>query len=118
MKTIKRVYAETFANVDLNDERNMDNMPSFKTLKYSLYLSRSKRIPRIPHTREDVHLDGEWTETLDGRNFVLVNDGDAERMIIFATQQNVRLLCDVDALFMDGTFKMAPEMFHQVYSYI
>ena len=46
----------------------------------------------------------------------MVNDGDAERMINLATQQNVRLLCDADVLFMDGTFKIAPEMFHQVYS--
>ena len=81
-----------------------------------LYRSRAKRLPPIPHTRVEVELTGEWTQTRDGRDFVLANDGVDDRLMIFGTVQNLRLLCYADTVFMEGTFMMAPEMFYQVYS--
>ena len=115
-RPMKRVFAETFANVNIEDERQVDQLPTLKAMRSCLYRSRAKRLPPIPHTRAEVELAGEWTQTLDGRDFVLANDGVDDRLIIFGTVQNLRLLCHADTVFMDGTFKMAPEMFHQVYS--
>ena len=115
-RPMKRIYEEVFRNVDLDDERNMDYMPALQNIKNSLYTSRARRLPRIPHTRAEVELQGEWRTTLDGRDFVLANDGQDDKIIIFGTVQNLRLLCQADTIFMDGTFKTAPEMFAQLYS--
>ena len=45
----------------------------------------------MPHTRAEVELTGDWTQTLDGRDFVLANDSVDDRLIIFGTVQNLRL---------------------------
>jgi hypothetical protein len=113
---MKRVYAETYGNINVADEREIDHLPSMNAIKSSLYRSRAKRLPGVPHTRAEVNLEGEWTQTIDGRDYVLANDGIDDRLIIFGTMQNLRLLCHAATIFMDGTFKMAPEMFCQVYS--
>jgi hypothetical protein len=47
---IKRVYAEVFGDVDLDDERQVDQLPSMKAMKTALYRSRASRLPRIPTT--------------------------------------------------------------------
>ena len=39
-----------------------------------------------------------------------------DRLIIFATQQNLRYLCGAETIFMDGTFQISPAMFLQVYT--
>lgn len=114
LKSMKRVYSEAF-QVQPNEE-NFDPLPSFTKHKHSLYRARAHRLPRIPHSRAAIALDGQWTQTIDGRNFVLANDGVEDRLIIFGTTQNLRFLCAADTVYMDGTFKMAPAMFLQIFS--
>lgn len=113
-KSMKRVFADAFGN-EVNEEL-LDHLPSFKRHRDSLYRARSQRLPRVPHNRQDIVLEGEWAETLDGRNFILADDGRDDRLIIFGTMQNLRYLCQAETIYMDGTFKLAPEMFHQIYS--
>ena len=97
---MKRVFAETFANANIKDECQVDHLPTLKAMRSCLYRSRAKRLPPIPHARAEVELVGEWAQTLDGRDFVLTNGVD-DRLIIFGTVQNLRLLCHVDTVFMD-----------------
>ncbi len=115
-KSMKRIFDEAFGNVELENEDVMDNLPSFKRHKTSLYDARRSRIPKIPHSKADISLEGEWTTTVDGREFVIANDREEDRLLIFGTTQNLRHLCAADTIFMDGTFKAAPEMYQQVYS--
>ena len=82
-RPMKRVFAETFVNVNIEDERQVDHLPTLKAMRSCLYRSRAKRLPPMPHTRAEVELTGEWTQTLDGRDFVLANDGVNDRLIIF-----------------------------------
>ena len=114
---MKRISNEVFRNVDLDDECNIDHhLPNLKNTKNSLCLSRAARLPRIPHSRVEVLLEGEWRRTIDGRDFILANDGEDDRLITFGTVHNLRLLCQSDTIYMDGTFKTTLEMFSQVYS--
>ena len=80
---MKRVFVETFVNVNIEDERQVDHLPTLKAMRSCLYRSRTKRLPPMPHARAEVELTGEWTQTLDGRDFVLANDGVNDRLIIF-----------------------------------
>ena len=53
----------------------MDHLPTLKAMMSCLYHSRAKRLPLTPRRRAEVGLMGEWMRTLDGRDFVLANDG-------------------------------------------
>ena len=46
----------------------------------------------------------EWCSTLNGDSFVLVDDGSADRVVIFCTIDNLHRLADADMWFVDGTF--------------
>ncbi len=115
LKPLKRAYREVFDEIDLNNEQNLDELPSLKKFK-PLYRARRKRLPKLPHTMAEVLLPEEWTTTEDGRNFLLANDDEEERILIFGTSQNVRHLCAASTTFMDGTFKISPKIFYQVYA--
>ena len=115
-KPLKRAYREAFEEVDMENEQNLDDLPSLQKYKPTLYRARRKRLPKLPHTLAEITLPEEWRTTEDGRNFLLANDGVEERILIFGTSQNIRYLCAADTIFMDGTFKISPDMFHQVYA--
>ena len=56
---------------------------------------------------------------LDGKCFVLHDSGPAtgdERFIIFGTEETVSFLKKSPIWFADGTFKMCPNLFEQVYT--
>ena len=64
------------------------------------------------HTRAEVELTGEWIQILDDRDFVPVNDGVDDRLTIFETVENLRLLCHTDTVFgrdiQDGAGNVPP----------
>ena len=113
---MKRIYEQAFRHVNLEDEQEVAHLPSLKSLSSTLYRSRAKRLPNLPQTRAYISLQGEWASMQDSREFILANDGNEDKMIIFGAIRNVRLLCEAETIFMDATFKVAPEMFSQVYS--
>ena len=51
--------------------------------------------------------------TTAGDNFVIHQDDD---MVLLGTEENLRVLAESQMLFMDGTFKSAPQFFSQLYS--
>lgn len=116
MKPVKRAYEEAIGALDMNDEANLDDLPSFSKYRSALYRSRAKALPKIPHTRAELNITEEWATTVDGRNFVVADDGLDDRLLIFGTQQNLRYLCEAETVFMDGTFQISPEMFLQLYT--
>ena len=79
---MKRIFNEVFRNVDLDNERNIEHLPNLKNIENSVYLSRASRLPRMPHSRVEVQLEGEWRRTVDGRDFILAIDGEDDRLII------------------------------------
>ena len=51
--------------------------------------------------------------TLDDQDFILYQDED---MVILTTNNNLRVLADCHTLFMDGTFKVAPRIYQQLWT--
>lgn len=53
------------------------------------------------------------------RSGVLAHDsgvGDEDRILVFGTPKNFELLSTAKMWFMDGTFKVTPSLFYQVYT--
>ena len=71
----------------------------------------------MPESKADVHFDGEWTKTASGEDFLMAEDGQGEdRLIMFATEVNIKLLCEAKTIYVDGTFQTCPSLvFHYPY---
>ncbi|CAC5414304.1 unnamed protein product [Mytilus coruscus] len=48
---------------DNDSERLVQRIPTFTTCKTSLYNQRSKTIPQLPSSRQEINLEGKWRET-------------------------------------------------------
>ena len=92
------------------------NLPTFDTSKSSLYRSRQKTIPPIPNTRPDIQQEGKFRETTSGEQFLQADDGDADKILIFTTADNLHHLCTTDKIYCDGTFYTAPPMFDSIFT--
>ena len=95
---IKRLYNEVFADVEDGD--SMVNVPPLKSIRTSLYMERSKRIPKLPVSAAEIQLIDEWRETRSGADFILCDSGTNEdRIIAFGTVANLRLLTDSETYY-------------------
>lgn len=101
---------------DENAEKLVQSMPTFTTCKTSLYNQRGKNIPQLPATREDINLEGPWRETTTGDNFLLIDDGGQERILVFSTIFNLTHLTAALTVYGDGTFYTCPSVFYQLYT--
>ena len=94
-------------NRDFDDdvEDMIRRIPTFESCKASLYRSRAKVLPKLPKTQNDIALEGAWTETTAGGIFLLNDDTNelGQRVLVFATDSNLRMLCDSNTVFGDGT---------------
>lgn len=118
---IPTIYTEEISKLRSDETRPISddiarNFPGFSSVKSGLYKQRQNTIPALPKNTSDVHLTGVWTQTKSGEDFMLVNDGEEDKIILFATEKNLRNLCDADKIFCDGTFYSSPHQFKQIYT--
>ena len=65
----------------------------------------------------DINLEGQYSLSASGDQFLLHNESiGEERIICFATNQNMRYLCASKVWYGDGTFSIAPGHFYQLYT--
>ena len=72
-------------------------------------------MPNIPTQRENImlELEGVYTKkTMDGKDFRAFDSQPQNRIIGYATVDNLRLLCESTDMQCDGTFKTVPKLFH------
>jgi hypothetical protein len=83
-----------------------------KNVSKTIYRERRKRHPTLPKSRNDVHLalSSMSIETSKSEKFLQLNDID-NGVVIFSSYINLKCLCDVDDVFMDGTFKCCPKFY-------
>ncbi|CAF1479501.1 unnamed protein product [Didymodactylos carnosus] len=91
----------------------MSTLPQFDTIKNSLYRTRNEKYPPLPNFIDDVKLEGSWRLTLNNEDFLVI-DNSSPRYLCFGTTDSLKLLCDSEHIFMDGTFKSCPSPFAQI----
>ena len=74
-------------------------------------------MPAQPQTIEEINVPDSLRSTLNGDTFLL-RDSEIgnDRILLFATQANIRRLSQASFWLMDGTFKTVPTVFRQMYS--
>ena len=91
-------------------------MVFYSSFKSSMYRSIWKRLPPLPKTRAEIDLTGDWVNSLSGERFLLRNEGSSDRILIFSTDAMLHLLCNLEAIYADGTFQVCPSMFMQLFT--
>ena len=97
------------------------NMPTLDNVKRALRRNRDgdDALPINPQTRAAIPvIPNNLAVTSIGDRFLLYDSGvgDPNRILMFATDQALRLLRQSNHWFGDGTFKVSPSIFFQVYT--
>lgn len=100
------------------------HLPDLPNIKQALLRHRSKTLPSNPRTIEDLEcIPRQFSVTANGEQFLLYdshNDEEEEltcgRIIIFATDENLRRLFRCKLWSADGTFKSSPSIFYQLFT--
>lgn len=77
------------------------------TQQSQLFRARRKQIPPLPKTVADIRLEGKWSET--GQPVLLLDDTfHSNRIIVYATPDNLQDFAASEMFFCDGTFYTCP----------
>ena len=91
-------------------------LSKYLTQYFNFSRNRQLRLPPMPRARENIELSADWCQTLNGERFLLVDDGTTEKLIIFASDDMIKELCNSDTIYMDGTFKTCPRLFNRLFT--
>ena len=96
------------------------NLPSMDNLRRNTRAVRQERnLPPLPLNRAAIPvLPHQYQVTENGDQFLLFDSGvgNAERILLFSSQQGLQFLSNSQHWYADGTFKVCPEVFFQAYT--
>jgi len=87
---------------------------SYRSVKHAIYSEKRENLLTTPQSCDDIEIAGDWGNTIRGDRFILL--GPDKEMILFATDENIRMLARCQLWLMDGTFKCVPTLFAQLYT--
>jgi hypothetical protein len=94
-------------------------LPSVNNIKQAVRNVRVRKnvTSAIPRLREEIIFPEEFTVTENGDHFLLYDSGPRnDRILIFSTARNINLLATAQHWYADGTFKVVPPLFLQLYT--
>jgi hypothetical protein len=96
------------------------NFGRLESAKRDLRHQRQRLRPAEPQSSADLLIPDDWKTTGDDQQHrFLLHDNHgvhADRMLVFATDEQLRTLADATVWHMDGTFSSCPAIFHQLYT--
>jgi hypothetical protein len=113
---VPHIYNEALTELSTQKDRHSvaAQLPMFSSLKSSLYSSRRKRFPPLPKTREKIEVDDEFIYSLNGYRLLCHIEGAGDKIMFFATDDNLHHLNTLDTIYVDGTFQVSPSLFAQL----
>lgn len=86
-------------------------------VRKNMYNARRKALPPLPKTRDEAiqNLLSMQIQTLANEPFLEIVDEDSS-IVVFTTVTNLRELCKIVRLFIDGTFDYAPKLWYQFFT--
>ena len=106
-----RIIAEASGNLSQIAKTLLPREKSLKTI-----CQRVRPSPTNPTDIFDLHVD-ENIQTLGGNSFLAYDSGPGiDRIIMFVTEENKKILSFSSIWMADGTFKVVPSLFAQLYT--
>ena len=93
-------------------------MHQYASKKSSCYRRKWLTIPKLPESLNDLILDNDLFKTTlsTGKRFLLIDcEEDGQRIIIFCSDLQLKILGTSSKIGGDGTFGVCPDLFEQVY---
>lgn len=121
-KSCNEVYREILADVAAENSTSQNlaelasSSPTFDNVRTALKRRRATVRPALPKTLEELTLSGDWTLTSSGGRFLQIDDGTHDRIPGFFSEESLQIVCDARTLLMDGTFRVVPRLFGQLYT--
>ena len=103
----RRTYTNVLAAFQ-RDGGNAEDILEYFRVRPAMNRIRAGLMPRIPRDIQDVDVNGVWARTWSGQDYLLVEDNDRGHLI-FATDDDLRILRRCPDLFMDATFSTCPD---------
>ena len=116
--TTQRILTDVLQGVSATAAVNLPKVEHMRRTIRSQRQAAENLLPE-PINRETIpNLTFEQQQTSNGERFLIFDSGmgNADRMLIFATNQALQLLADSEDWFGDGTFKVCPEIYFQFYT--
>ncbi|KRX45372.1 hypothetical protein T05_3230 [Trichinella murrelli] len=114
LKTDPQIYHEEASSASA-DLETAGQFPTYKSVKTAMYRKRAKKFPRLPPTRQQLKILLHWRMTKSDRRFLLYNNV-YNSILIFCTEENLSILSEHSVWSMDGTFKIVPEWYQQMFT--
>ncbi|CAF4820499.1 unnamed protein product, partial [Rotaria sp. Silwood2] len=91
--------------------------PEFKHIKRNIQYQRAKNdLPEIPHDKIFDRIPNKLAITKRNSQFLRYDSGPGyDRLLIFSSAEQLQLLGSCEELLVDGTFKVTPTIFYQLY---
>lgn len=115
--SIRSIVAD--ATVAAENDVILSAMPTVPSMSRVAYRARNEVVsyPENPSSLEEIILPEEFSITEKNENFLFYDSGsENNRIIMFATKENLQFLSRSDGWHIDGTFETAPKLFHQVFT--
>lgn len=90
-------------------------MPSLQSVDSALYRQRHRLMPPLPQQRTDLKIPDMFKTTTAGEDFVLYQSDNSD-VVIFCTVSNLKQLCNVKLVAIDGTFDASPLLYSQLFT--
>ncbi|KRZ08229.1 hypothetical protein T11_6482 [Trichinella zimbabwensis] len=113
-KPIPAIYDEE-ASAASAQPSTSGHFPLFKREKSTMYNHRSKRFPKLPQHRRDLEIPVPFKTTKAGDEFLLWQSA-SRHILVFATGSNIRLLASMRTWGMNGTVKVIPQWYQQLFT--
>ena len=109
-----QIIGNCLAQVDGNTRGNIGNITS---IRRDIQRQRKGRQPAEPTSLPKLVIPDEWKYTTENKTFFIHDSGVGiqQRLVIYATEDSLRVLAASDLWFMDGNFSMVPPIFKQLY---
>lgn len=95
-------------------------MPAVRNIRRSIRRVRQAQLDHtpLPRDKQTLVIPDKYQRLPDNEQFLLFDSGvgDDERLLIFATPTGLNTLSASSHWFVDGTFKVVPQIFFQIYS--
>ena len=95
----------------------LQEFPTFKAVQSQLFKKRREIIPRNPATMKELEIDLPWFLT-DQQEYLVKGDqvfDDGRRVILFTTNDHLEILAKAPQILGDGTFRITPTQWYQVF---
>lgn len=83
----------------MTQNKREEAVATYQSVKSSIHRNIRKEVPPQPVNRKYLHIPGLWRQTLDGRNFILCDDGLDDKILIFGTPEIFSKMCDAKTVY-------------------